>query len=263
MEQIKVENIEKGKKYLGGLKVLDTNITGSKLEIGTDQSLNLLVGANGSGKTLILIQNWIVNYITNSYLFGKTTIEETTKGLQLLFDKSFDHNDFTGHIHGEFEYIHIDFDIDNGQVSNLVFTCIGCDTKDIIPNGMPLYMSTSTRLFTAINQYVKFKKAIGITTPIEKMTECDFMKLCESYKIYDIFFMESRLTLLSNPYFKMSSPTTVALKDAFKKDITHIFYDQNKGEIQVTELKDGKPETYPVTRLSSGEQAMLNMLIQY
>lgn len=261
MKGIKIET--SNKKELGGLKTLDTSVGMGQMNNFEMNNLALLTGMNGSGKTLILIQTWIVNYITNSYILGKTSIENTTKGLQILFDKSFDQNDFTGKVHGEFEHIHIDFDLDNGKVQNLVFTCIGCDIKDIISNGMPIYMSTNTRLFNSINQYVKFKKAIGITNPVESLSECDFMKLCDSYKIYDVLFMERQLQRLSDPYFKMYSPTNEVLKDAFKKDISHIFYDEKKGEIQVTELKDGKPETYPVTRLSNGEQAMLNMLIQY
>jgi hypothetical protein len=261
MEEVKTE--KENVKYLGGLKTLDTSIGMGQMNNFEMNNLALLTGMNGSGKTMVLVQTWIVNYITNSYLVAKTSMEDTTKGLQILFDKSFDQNDFTGKVHGEFEHIHIDFDIDNGKVQNLIFTCISCDTKDIIPNGMPIFMSTNTRLFTSLNQYIKFKKAIGITNPVEKLSECDFMKLCDSYKIYDVLFMEQQLKRLSDPYFKMQSPTTVALKDAFKKDISHIFYDEKKGEIQVTELRDGKPETYPVTRLSNGEQAMLNMLIQY
>lgn len=261
MEQVKINN--EAKKHLGQLKSLDTSVGMGQMNNFELRNLSLLIGKNGSGKTMVLIQSWIVTYITSSYLLAGTSIEATTKGLQVLFDKSFDQNDFTGKVHGEFEHIHIDFDIDNGKVQNLAFTCIGCDIKDIIPSGMPIFMSTNTRLFTSLNQYVKFKKAIGITDPVEKLAECDFMKLCDSYKIYDVLFMEQQLRRLSDPYFKMQSPTTVALKDAFKKDITHIFYDEKKQEIQVTEVKDGKPETYPVTRLSNGEQAMLNMLIQY
>ena len=260
--EIKVEKTDQ--KFLGHLINLETNIgfPDSKKPMNFQmRNLSLLTGMNGVGKTLVLIQTWIISYITTSYLVTKVPMKDITKALQMLFDYSFDNNDFTGTARGEFEHIHVSFDIDQGKVDNLTFTCVDCDVKDIQPGSMPIYMSANTRLFTAINQYSKFKKLLNLNKPIEQISESEFKTLCEQYKIYDVLFMEKQLKTLSDPYFKIKSPLKETLKDAFKKDITHIFYDEKKGEIQVTEMKNGSPETYPVTRLSNGEQAMLNMLI--
>jgi hypothetical protein len=205
----------KKKKPLGNITRLKTNIgfpnpNNQVLDIDINK-LSIFVGHNGSGKTVFLIQVWIVNYITNIYLHNPkidmTTLEKT---LSWIFDKSFVQNDFTGSVKAEFEHLVMSFDINNGVVSNLTFSSF----EELTPNDTPV-------------------------------------------------FMERMLNRLSDPFFKINDSAKESLKQNMNKDILHVFYDDKKCDIIVSEMKDNKKIEYSVRMLSNGEQSMLNMFIQY
>jgi hypothetical protein len=101
-----MENQNQTKKIpLGTLENLETNILrGTNFSIDINK-LALFTGKNGTGKTLVLIQIWIVNYIAEVYLLTHSLgigIAGIEAQLQYIFDKSFDKNDFTGKIIGRF-----------------------------------------------------------------------------------------------------------------------------------------------------------------
>ncbi len=251
------------KKQLGALLVLESTIP-NQMRIDINK-LSLFTGMNGTGKTLILRQIWILNYIVNTYVYteGKISLEQITKALQFLFDNSFDNNDFTGRIKGEFAHLEIEFVIDNGTVSNLSFMCIGCDIKDLEPMGLPNYMSSDMRLFSDIIKYLKFKKLLKLDKPFTEFTDEELKSLCEVYKIFDVISTEKLLSTLENSTFTTSEQVKKTLFELTKKDITFIFYDKKNSDIIVTEkFPDGTSKDYSILKLGAGEQALINMFIQ-
>jgi len=249
------------KKLLSNLRILESDILGSPMKIEM-KNLSLFVGQNGSGKTIVLIQTWIINYITATYIASPQSLSALTQGLQFIMDHSFDINDFTGKIRGEFDELDVEFTLDKGKVDNLLFTCKGCDIKDLESPGMPVYMSTNTRLFSDVIKYLKMKKLMGLAD-IKTFNDSDLKKLCEVYKIYDIMFIERMMARIGDPFFKILDMAQEKLKEMTGKDIKHVFYDDKTCEIHVTEVKNGISENYLITKLSNGEQALINMHIQY
>lgn len=248
------------KKIISNLRRLQSNILGSDMDIEMS-NLALFTGTNGSGKTIVLIQTWIVNYIISTYIAAPQSLSALEQGLQFILDHSFDENNFTGKVRGEYDELDVEFELDNGKVSNLLFICKGCDIKDLDHPGMPVYMSTNTRLFTDIIKYLKMKKLMGLGD-LTTFNDADLKKLCEVYKIYDIMFIERMMGRIKNPFFKISEGSKNSLKEMTGKDIVHVFYDEKNCEISVTESKNGVPEHYSITKLSNGEQALINMHIQ-
>jgi ABC-type cobalamin/Fe3+-siderophores transport system ATPase subunit len=251
--------VENKKIALGHLKSLETSIGFSNTMNLEMNNLSLLTGKNGSGKTLILIQIWIINFIAEVYLNTKD-ISVTRAQLQYIFDRSFDVNDFTGKLLAKFNDSELEFEIEKGKIESFLFRTPH-SLSDLQGNGMPIFMSKDTRLFSDIDKYLKFKKLLGIGD-LSTITQENIDTLSESYKIYEIFFIERMLTRLSDPFFKVPEGVKDFIKSECNKDIVHIFYDKNQNQIMVTELRGGESQSYPITRLSAGEQAWINMNIQ-
>jgi hypothetical protein len=252
--------MEAKKVSIGNVKTLSTSLNGLKFEDIEFNKLSLFVGANGTGKSFIMILVWICNYIANIFLLTGKSMEDYEKVLQFLFDKSFDNQDFTGKVKAVFENLLVEFEMDNGKVKNLT---INYPDKTVLvePMGVPIYMSTKTRLFSDVEQYFKFKKMMKIgdlTTLDEETTK----NLTGMYKIYDIVFMERMKIRISDPNFKINPEALKSFKETVNKEITNITYDSNTCEFTVHEIKDSKPISYRATSMSAGEQSWINMFIQ-
>lgn len=224
------------------------------------KNLNIYVGLNGTGKSLILKMYWCVNLISNLYFMIKKDINVTTKFFQFVLDKSFSDQDFTGNVKAKFDEFDTSFSLVKGKLDyfNVILKDSNYNPK---PENLSIltYMSTVTRTYESIITYIKTKKILNITD-IDLSNEADLEKLCKMYKLYDILFLEKTLIKLSDPFFKLSETSKEAIKNNINKEITNIFYDKSKEEIYYTELKDGKSETYNIKKLSSGEQSLLNMI---
>lgn len=254
-------------KPLGSINSINSDLFTVKLNNFTINKLSLLVGMNGSGKTLTMILVWCISLIVCIYLSCKN-IAQCEAALQWIFDKSFEKNDFTGTVEVEYDHLELSFKMNNGKISDLLF--VERDKIDPKSAGMPQFMSKNTRLFTDIIQYIKVKKLMGLKGTIDLNNAQDIEKLTEMYKLYDILFIEKMLLKLSNPFIKVSSVVNDNfLKDTHKR-IDTIFYDEKTSDILYTGVLLGKDtqgnntETKlneSVTILSAGEQSILNMFI--
>ena len=255
--------MEKNKKIgIESLKKICLDIDGifKDFELDGQKELSLYVGGNGTGKTLVLIFKWILGSIANIYLMSGKSMEEYEKILQYFFNYSFEKNDFTGKIKAEFENMEISFELEIGEVKNLNIKIL--DPSIVLEStGMPIFISKTTRLFTDIVTYLKVKKMMGILD-LENTTEEIANNLANTYRLYDILFIERMISRLKDPNFKINEYAKKSFKETINKEIVNVTYNEDECSFTIHEIKDGKEITYPATMMSSGEQAWVNMFIQ-
>ena len=248
---------------MGHLQKLHMHIEGmfQNFELNDQKSISLYVGANGTGKTFVLIMQWLLGTMGAIYLASGKSMQEYEKALQFLFDKSFDDQKFTGKIGAAYEYLEISFELDNGKVKDLEIILTDPSIQ-VESEGMPVFMSKNTRLFSEIVKYLKTKKLLGMTGAITLYDDKKLIELCDMWKIYDVLFIERMLQRLSTPNFKIQDAAKKSFVDTMNKEIVNVTYDEANCAFTVHEIKDGKEITYNAASMSAGEQAWLNMFIQ-
>lgn len=253
----------KKKIAVGSYKTLSTDILPGNNILNMDiNSICLLVGKNGTGKTLILVLSWLVNYITASWVETKGNIP-LEKYADFLFQKSFDRCDWTGFVEAKYENLTVRIELDRGNVVKVTFTP-NDPNVEFISAGLPVFMSKETRLFTQINQYLKLKKMMNLGAA-STFTEQNLKDLTEMWRIYDIFFIERMVARISDPNFKVKPEIWDNLNKSFFEDdkkLVHISYDEIGCNFIIHEEKKDKTiSKYHATMLSAGEQSLVNMII--
>lgn len=213
------------------------------------KALCVMVGSNGSGKSLILKLNWVLGTIIGIAVMKKVM---TSKGgdididieklSQYTFDKSFDDQDFNGTIGADYENGNILVTLENGKIISVVTTL---DPElNLAPS--PIFMSTNMRTFDQIKQYLK----------IEKMVESE-EQLTDFYKLYDIAYVKFLQNKIGEGYIANTK---------FKNTLNG--FDLEKLELESIEMTDesiyytnAKGQRLELSILSKGEQAIINMLL--
>jgi len=251
-----MEPQEKENNSIGNLKSLSTTLNNMNFKNLEVRMLSLYVGANGTGKTFILILNWIGALIAAVYAHlnnnnvPKKIYEDL---LQFVLDNSFSKNDFTGETEILFDNLTVTFALDNGKVTSLDFQ----HSKKVNVAAIPQFLSTNTRLFDDVVKYIRFKHALGIKGNLNISTEEDIRKLSGIYKIFDVLFMETLILKLSTGLVLQEEISDIIFKQTSKK-IVSMLYDADKMDIFYT---DDKKVTKSVLTLGAGEQSYINMII--
>lgn len=245
------------KKSIGSIQCMTLQLE-KPLKLNIDKmtinSLCLFVGQNGTGKTLVLILQWVTSMMSNAIAVtrAKGLPLDKPKFFQELLDRSFSKECFDGKIEVYYENATLTAVINNGIVES-----VSLDNDEVTPNGNPIFMSKDTRLFTSYVQYMKLKKMLAITTPFQETSPENIEKILGMYKIYDALFMENMLDKLHN--FILPDKLKKTIKDDFdiKHDIHTLIVDTEASDIFfINEKQDVKTS---ISTLSSGEQALLNM----
>lgn len=226
------------------LNLDEPNIVKTDMQIN---KLTLMTGMNGIGKSLIMKLIWITNMIGALYYVPQVNknMAFLKKYCQDLLNGSFDDQLFEGEFGGTGEEFDITVILERGVVKDLLFT----EYKDnVAVSGLPIYMSTDTRLYSDITKY--FKLMLSMNLSAEEMGKF--------YKVYDIIFME---TIRNKFTGGKDIPQNIRdiMVEQLKKDICHIEIIPATGDIMVTEIVDGIKSIYSATRLSAGEQSWINM----
>lgn len=247
-------------KSAGHVVAMSLNITQpTKFDIPKMEfnQIVFLVGPNGSGKTLILKLNWcftmLANYFPVQRITGATI--DFKKEFQFIMDKSFDDNNFDGVIETFFENATIKVEFKEGQVTNIEYS----SDEDLIPSSLPIFMSKETRSFESFVKYMKMKKALGVTETYESFKHDDLIKLTDVYKLYDVLFIEMMLSKMNG--YTLTEEVKKALDEMFslKLNIDQIIVDNEECELYGVNLETN--EKQKLTRLSAGEQSILNMIL--
>jgi len=230
-------------------------------------SLIILVGHNGSGKSLILKLTWALSTILNNIIISdvhKIPVRDDIKMAKFILDNTFTNQDITGDIHFEFE---CGSTLLIKMLKGDIIDCISTYNSNLQPTGQPQFMSTNIRLFTNIVAYLKFKKALGISNDMSKFTEDELKKLCDMYRIYDIIYMELLFRkidsgIISQPSLKLGElpklNEMINKFDGFNLEIADITMDYANSDIM---YKDASNNVKSLTSLGNGHQSIINMFL--
>ena len=227
------------------------------------KQLNLIVGKNGAGKSLINKLNWVAVTFFNSKIVEKvhnlTESKTDVELLQFLMDNTFDQQDFTGELkfYVREELLKVifytfKFKIDGGKVSDISFDF----PPDVLPSNGATYLSTFVRDFSNIELYLKTKNMLGI----DKLTDwTDIEKLCQMFKLYDILAIEQVIPKIENAGKMLSQfkeAKSMGLLDDF--DLVDMEVDRKKGELYYY----GKDKVRTrLSTLGAGDQSIIMMIV--
>lgn len=246
-------------KQLGQVDQITINITKPMTMSHMDLKYNklmLLIGNNGSGKSLILKLTWVLSYIVHLDFnaIQMRVLGFNTKTIaQWVFDNSFDDNNFTGEIIMVFRDSPIELGssiritLNEGKVEDLEILF----ESDLTTVSMPRFMSTNIRLFSNMKIYFKMRKAEGNTF------NDDFMqKALDYYKLYDILMME--LMIAKHTELSIEKLNEFLKRYDFKEEYKEFGFDQNAADFYLINSKDEKKY---MSTYSNGEQSLVNMTI--
>lgn len=247
-----IEEQEKKVKSLGNVMNLNLELT-EPTQIHIDSmdlnSLNLLVGQNGSGKTMINKVIFLASFVTVIDLAlrnGETPPEfapfaELDKFAQYVFDNTFtEPTELSGKVVVHFENGSFTCDVEKGNLSRI----IAAYDQDITEGTYPKYMSTVTRLFSSME---------AILAMSDKMPD-DVLKY---YKLYDIMHCV-RMRHFAKNISTLDEDWIKIFKEGHDFDVVALKYDDVQGKFLYV---DSKGVTRLVTTLGAGHQSILNMFI--
>lgn len=204
--------------------------------------LSIYVGTNGSGKTFMLKMVWFINTISAAFvnMSKLSTVFSITEFAQFTLNHTFSNCDFEGSIKVNYEHGDIKVEFTKGMV-----TCITPNLSGIEEMATPIFMSKDARTFDQIKQIMYLQSTLGNE------------KVLDIVKLYDIMYVEILKTKLENG-LKVDEKFKTILKD----------YELEKYDIQSFKIANNsvyftnsKNEDVELTRLSSGEQSIINMFL--
>lgn len=226
---------------------------GSKIDIDFNK-INIYVGQNGTGKTVLLKLAWFGTYITSNKILEErgflpqNSIQEDF--VNHTISKVFEEVDFNGKMVFNFE---------NNLTTTVIFEkgiCIDITFSNLTKENKVtniLFMSKELRLFTELVRYLKLRKRVNGTERI--MSPAAFEEILNDYKIYDALAVEHLLQNLPLEFSEIISKVLVENYD-FKKNPTRLQVDLETCSF-LLEYSDNTIEN--VLRLGAGHQSILNM----
>lgn len=233
-------------KDLGALMKLSIHID-QPMKMNFDmefQKLCLLVGMNGSGKSMMLKLHWALETTIVSVIQARKAGQpiETKEVAQYVMDNTFSDQNFNGSIIAYFINGTLEIALDKGKVVHAGHN-IDSEVKDA---GVPIFMSANLRKFSEIDKYLKMEKLVGI----EKMTEL--------YRLYDVVFVQQLKAKLTNGYKTPKSFKDSMLKfDGMEKHEFESFFIEDDS----VKFVDKSGNKKSISSLSDGEQSLVNMVL--
>jgi hypothetical protein len=225
--------------------------------------LSILVGTNGSGKSFVLRQTFILGFIGltyhNSILAG--TPLDVTELANFVIPRTFIDPDFTGLVEGQFTNdAFIEYRMDKGVVIECHIANVDKDTK---PFPGIKFLSAEMRTFDDISSYLRMRKRI-VPSMEKQLNELQFKELCDEFKIYDVMQIEGMINACPITYsdsidfsaYNIQDPPKTIDVDLEKCD----FFIEEEGDV----LRDPGPGATVGKRrytrtYSKGEQSLFNM----
>lgn len=241
---------------LGQLKKLQTDITAPipmKFDIDYNM-LNIFIGQNGTGKSFMLKLVWAAGTIMAQIIFNSLHRRTANNELlaQVVLDQTFESNDIDGEIAFQYENGLLVIKLMKGQVDSVRCTL----PLNVEQTGIPLFMSTSMRMFTQIRSYLVMRSMIGAG---EILNDADMGKLVKAYRLYDITYAERLIVALK----RMTDTQTEEINKSMKG------FDDGFDLINITILPDLSDIVYSgdghfnrsTSLLGNGHQALLNIMV--
>lgn len=229
-------------KELGQMTQLNVDID-QPMKLKTDldmNALNLYVGKNGSGKSLILKMTWaLATIMTFKINRAKISESEILQIAQYVWDNTFEDNNFNGLVGAIHPGGKISLGFKNGKLESM-----NIDVAESIANvSVPLFLSVTMRTFDEIERFFKLQDEIGIDS------------MPKYYRLYDSVYAHKM-----KQSFEAGIIADDKIKDSLKNfeldkyDIVSFGYKNEKFI-----FTNSKGEERSMSSLSKGEQSLLNM----
>lgn len=247
---------------LGHIKTISLHLDNPKMAVDNMdmKSFHIMVGQNGTGKSLVLAMSWYLSWVANSIVVRyNNKMVDSIPGVENMIcdvaqygaDRTFD-TKLTGTVDVEFTgglYIKLTFN--QGKCEDVFYSG---NTVNMSATHA-IFMSSSMRTFENMSMYCKFRKQkITPGTPPEKI----ILDMSEDFKLYDVMYVEK---LISRCPITVDQRLTVSLHGFIGKEkadeIKIIGFDEAKCDFWTG---NGVERKY-CTTYSKGEQALINMMI--
>ena len=210
-------------------------------------SLTLMVGANGSGKTMINKLVYFASMVTFLDVSKLKVLEvqktfDFTQVAQYIFENTFSSpEELEGSITAHFVNGTFTCEVKDGILSKIQ-TSYDANVKTA---SYPKYMSTSTRLFSQVESILAMSKGMG-----EEAT-------LKHYRIYDLLHCEGLKNFALNRS-SIDEQIVEQFKNNYDFDVVKLTFNESKGQFYYTDSKD---KTRLVSSLGAGHQSILNMFV--
>ena len=239
------------------IKSLELELDEPKMAYGEMKisSLLILVGANGTGKSLVLKIIWFMAMVA----FDRARIKEFKMSpevfanvVQFTLDNTFHKQSFSGRFLAKFEgEFSIEVKVKMGMIIDMKF--VGFDEDVIDGFNIPKYLSSNMRLFDAIGHYLQFRKVLNGTN--RELSESSMQKLLESYRLYDLMYIEGLITkcpISIRPELNEKLVDYDFTKEMDKFDV----------DLDLCDFFISGPDLYQECKtLGAGHQAIINMFV--
>lgn len=232
-------------KSVGQIKTIKMNTTSPmKMEnLSIDhREMSIMVGQNGTGKTLMLKTTYALGYIANGFALDQRI---GAPFAQFVMDNTFEDQNFNGTIGAEFTCgADISVIIKDGHVEKVEFQ--GLEGK--IPINV-VFMSSGMRLFSSMQLYLKMRRRLG-----DMPHEALMVEMLKDFRLYDMTYIEG---LIMKAPFEIPDYLMKAINnmDPDMEKIDSLGLDWDKPDFFIMQ---GEKKTY-LSTLGNGHQALLNM----
>jgi predicted ATPase len=234
---------------------IDEPIKLDKLTL-TQNKITVYIGANGSGKSFIMINLFCIQTLLGSlFMSGKDISDPVKRTLaQDIWDSSFDDQNINGVIEGEWGYVSIRITFVKGDVIKVEHTDLSIIT-DVAP---VIYMSSHMRTFNAISMYLKMRKNLKESCqPTHALSEELLLKLKSLFKLYDIIYIEGIITKIPIHLSKESKDRLLVFDTSFL-EFDKIDVDFENCDFIITKSNG---DVIKASTLPKGHQSILNMFL--
>jgi len=245
-------------KRLGNISYVKYELTtpNFKVEIKDMREINLLVGENGSGKTLHLVMIWCINTLVDAKYRYKFKSEAAFKQMcENVFNYAFVDLKLEGSITAKYnEGLEFNIAFTEGKVISVTIT----KDNNVVVNTQTQFLSKQTRTFLDINRYYSIKDTIcpsDIRFSSFYEPNPELSALLKMYRIYDIIFMERFKEVLKSRQ-DIDKDLLTNFETANLKELKHIQYTGGK----LTGFKEDGSEIN-LESLGAGEQSILVMYL--
>jgi len=241
-------------KSIGHISHLVINIT-EPLSMNFDHiemnSLNLYTGKNGTGKTFVLVNVFVLSYIMSAIVHAKLKGPQLNELAQFTFDKSFDNQNIDGIVGADWvSGAFLRVTLLGGKIHSVVYSGL----EEITAAPPATFMSAPMRTFNAIQMYLKLRKVYNIDGNHDAL----MIKLLNDFKLYDVMYLEGLIHKLPK---NIPDNILKTFKESYdvKDDLRTFEVDLEKCDFFVT-IGDEKQPKYMST-YGSGHQALFNMFL--
>lgn len=235
-----------------------------KMEDGVEfnESLNVVVGENGCGKTFLFVTCFagvaIMSSLASEY-HEETVDDDVARLAESICKMTFDEFDeFTGSF---------SVTMQDGQSVNVSFKeghvteCVALLDSTVLGSLVPpmMFMSSNMRTFDTVHGYLKMRKALNSDKDVafalvNGLTAEGIERMTEFYKLYDITFVEGlikKCPIVDPSFAERLKPFEI------NNSPVALEVDLNDCKFLATGA-DGEKRS--LSRYSKGEQALINMI---